>query len=193
MLSTFLGSMWMGSWWLDSVFSTVSSEKVVEMLIPWRLKRKCRSFLIAKAKKTNLLRSILLISMFFFQDKNTFKNLIDSDFYYDHLFVKPISGCCLWAHVGPQGTIFGAASFGQQKGATSHVSSQFHALLSAPSLKPILYQHFKFWAKHEALIQTPRAETSCNQHKSISNFVAFASFPATFAVAWAMDGPLTWP
>lgn len=186
MLSTFSGSMWMGSWWLDSVFSTVSSGKVVEMLIPWRLKRKCRSFLIAKAKKTNLLRSILSISMFFFR-RNTFKNLIDSDFYHEHLFVKPILGCCLWAHVGPQGTIFGAASFGQQKGATSHVSSQFHALLSAPSLKPMLYQHFKFWAKNEALMQTPTAETSFNQHKSISNFVAFASFPATFELL--LHGP----
>ena len=148
------------------------------MLIPWRLKRKCRSFLIAKAKKTNL---------FFFRI-NTFKNLIDSDFYHEHLFVKPIYGCCLWAHVGPQGTIFGAASFGQQKSATSHVSSQFHALLSAPSLKPMFYhQHFKFWAKNEALIQTPRAETSFNQHKSISNFVAFASFPATFELL--LHGP----
>ena len=119
---------------------------------------------------------------------NTFKNLIDSDFYHEHLFVKPIYGCCLWAHVGPQGTIFGAASFGQRKGATSHVSSQFHALLSAPSLKPMFYhQHFKFWAKNEALIQTPRAETSFNQHKSISNFVAFASFPATFELL--LHGP----
>ena len=26
---------------------------------------------------------------------NTFKNLIDSDFYHEHLFVKPIYGCCL--------------------------------------------------------------------------------------------------
>ena len=61
---------------------------------PLTPEEKVQEFLDCKGKENDSI-AINTVDQYVFFRRNTFKNLIDSDFYHEHLFVKPILGCCL--------------------------------------------------------------------------------------------------